>query len=66
MLRSPAPPHPHLPSSTAAQEAAAQEWGDADRRRREGAYPFTHLQLQQEKEEEIWIDPLKLPQDISR
>ncbi len=51
-------------SASAAAAAASRAWGDVDARRREGAYPFTHLAHRQE--EEIWIDPLKLPQDISR
>merc|ERR1712110_991134 len=31
-----------------------------------GGYPWTHLQRKRSFNEEIWIDPLKLPEDISK
>ncbi|XP_059092500.1 uncharacterized protein LOC131887810 isoform X3 [Tigriopus californicus] len=38
-------------------------WGDLEKQKEQGGYPWTHLSHNQE--EEVWIDPLKLPRDIS-
>ncbi len=56
LARSPVPPH--------SQASSLGPWEDVERQRQRGAYPFTHLH--HKKEEEIWIDPLKLPDNISR
>ena len=38
-------------------------WEDVNRQRAKGAYPFTHLAHKQS--EEVWIDPTRLPMDIT-
>eukprot|EP00095_Tigriopus_kingsejongensis_P008998 snap_masked-scaffold963_size76285-processed-gene-0.5 protein:Tk08998 transcript:snap_masked-scaffold963_size76285-processed-gene-0.5-mRNA-1 annotation:"kinetoplast dna-associated protein" len=38
-------------------------WSDLEKQKQRGGYPWTHLHHNQE--EEVWIDPLKLPRDIS-
>merc|ERR1711962_1802650 len=39
-------------------------WAQMRREKAAGGYPWTHLEHQEQ--EEVWIDPLSLPQDISR
>merc|ERR1711962_248408 len=39
-------------------------WAQVRREKAAGGYPWTHLEHQEQ--EEVWIDPLSLPQDISR
>ena len=41
-------------------------WAKVEREKAAGGYPWTHLQRKRSFNEEIWIDPLKLPEDISK
>ena len=52
----------NFPNFSGRQEAE-QIWRDVEQQKREGAYPFTHLTHNQDQE--VWIDPLRLPPDIS-
>ena len=45
-------------------EDGCELWEEVRKARAAGGYPWTHLQHNQE--EEVWINPLKLPSDISR
>jgi len=45
-------------------EDGREFWEEVRKARAAGGYPWTHLQHNQE--EEVWINPLKLPSDISR
>ncbi|XP_071747719.1 uncharacterized protein [Lepeophtheirus salmonis] len=38
-------------------------WQEVRKQKQQGVYPYTHLSHKQE--EEVWIDPLSLPQDIT-
>ena len=48
----------------ASVEQTQQLWEDVEKQKRLGGYPWTHLSHDQEKE--IWLDPLKLPPNITR
>ena len=39
-------------------------WSDVEKQKERGEYPWTHLKHEQHKE--VWIDPQKLPVDITR
>ena len=39
-------------------------WSKVSREKAAGGYPWTHLNHNQQ--EEVWINPLNLPQDITR
>lgn len=44
-------------------------WDKIERERAAGGYPWTHLHHNCNEylaNEEVWINPLKLPEDISR
>ena len=43
---------------------AGELWEQVRREKAAGGYPWTHLS--HNEEEEVWINPLKLPVDISR
>ena len=39
-------------------------WDDIQEQKEKGGYPWTHLSHDQDAE--VWINPAKLPKDISR
>ena len=39
-------------------------WSKIEREKAAGGYPWTHLN--HNENEEVWINPLKLPEDITR
>merc|ERR1712080_507715 len=45
-------------------QEAARMWEKVRQEKAAGCYPWTHLT--HNEEEEVWIDPLSLPQDLSR
>merc|ERR1711981_23445 len=45
-----------------AQEESNVVWEDVRQRKEKGGYPYTHLSHHQD--EEVWLNPQKLPQDI--
>lgn len=42
---------------------AAQVWAEVEAEKAAGKYPWTHLS--HDADSEIWLDPLKLPPDIT-
>ena len=47
-----------------AQQESNVVWEDVRQRKEKGGYPWTHLSHHQD--EEVWLNPQKLPQDIGR
>ena len=46
------------------QQESNVVWEDVRQRKEKGGYPYTHLSHHQD--EEVWLNPQKLPQDIGR
>ena len=47
-----------------AQQESNLVWEDIRQQKEKGGYPWTHLSHHQD--EEVWLNPQKLPQDIGR
>ena len=56
----------NIPFRLDSQAEIQQMWAKVEREKAAGGYPWTHLQRKRSFNEEIWIDPLKLPEDISK
>ena len=46
------------------QQESNLVWAEIREQKQKGGYPWTHLSHHQD--EEVWINPQKLPQDIGR
>ena len=54
----------YFPGISLSQQESNVVWEDVRQRKEKGGYPYTHLSHHQD--EEVWLNPQKLPQDIGR